>query len=86
VLEGKTAGKTNSVLSSLPLHYLCSLKVHKTIIKLFDRLRWHYLWAKKEDDISCNCNALAAWSIFCRPNGGLGVRNLEIQNKALLLK
>jgi hypothetical protein len=76
----------NSVLSSLPLHYLCSLKVHKTVIKLFDRSRRHCLWAKKEDDTSCN--ALAAWSVVCRPkkHGGLGIRNLELQNKALLLK
>jgi hypothetical protein len=63
----------NSVLSSLPNHYLCSLKVHKMVVKSFDRSRCHYLWAKKEEDNSCN--ALAAWSVVCRPkkHGGLGI-------------
>jgi hypothetical protein len=44
------------------------------------------LWAKKED--STSVNDLAAWAVVCRPKraGGLGVTNLEIHNKALLLK
>jgi hypothetical protein len=76
----------NSVLSSLPLHFLCSLKVQKTILKIFDRSRRHCLWAKEDD--STSVNALAAWSMVCRPKrqGGLGILNMEIQNKALLLK
>jgi hypothetical protein len=41
----------------------------------------------KEED-SSSCNALAAWTLVARPkcHGGLGVLNLELQNKALLLK
>jgi hypothetical protein len=76
----------NSVLSSLPNHYLSSLKLHKTIIKIADRSRRHCLWAKDED--STSVNSLAAWSLVCRPKkkGGLGVINFEIQNQALLLK
>jgi hypothetical protein len=76
----------NSILSLLPLHFLCSLKVQKTIINIFDRSRRHCLWAKEED--STSVNALAAWSLVCRPkrHGGLGIVNLEIQNKALLMK
>jgi hypothetical protein len=75
-----------SVLSSLPTHFLCSLKIYKSIIKIFDCSRRHCLWSKKED--STTVNDLAAWSVVCRPKnaGGLGVINLEIQNKALLLK
>jgi hypothetical protein len=76
----------NSVLSSLPNHYLCSLKVHKTILKIADRSRRHCLWAKEED--SSSVNSLAAWSLVCKPKraGGLGIINFELQNKALLLK
>jgi hypothetical protein len=76
----------NSVLSTLPNHYLCYLKVHKTIFKICDRARRHCLWAKEED--SSSSNSLAAWSLVCRPkrHGGLGVINFELQNKALLLK
>jgi hypothetical protein len=76
----------NSVLSSLPLHFLCSLKIQKTILNLSDRSRRHCLWAKEDD--STSVNSLAAWSLVCRPkrHGGLGVLNMEIQNKALLMK
>jgi hypothetical protein len=76
----------NSVLSSLPNHYLSSLKIHKTILKIADRSRRHCLWAKEED--SSFVHSLAAWSMVCRPKkkGGLGIINLEIQNQALLLK
>ena len=76
----------DSVLSSLPTHYLCSLKLPKAIFKLFDRGRRHCLWAKEEDANSVQ--SLAAWSLVCRPkkHGGLGIKNLEVQNTALLLK
>jgi hypothetical protein len=76
----------NSVLSSLPNHYLSSLKVHKTIIKIADRSRRHCLWEKEEG--SSSVNALAAWPLVCRPKKkrGLGIINFEVQNKALLLK
>jgi hypothetical protein len=76
----------NYVLSTLPNHYLSSLKIHKTIIKKFDRSRKHCLWAKDED--SDAVNSLAAWSLVCKPKtkGGLGIKNLEIHNQALLLK
>jgi hypothetical protein len=75
-----------SVLSSLPSFFMCSLKVQKTILNICNRAQRHCLWAKEED--SSSVNALVAWSRVCRPkkHGGLGVLNLELQNKALLLK
>jgi hypothetical protein len=75
-----------SVLSSLPSFFMCSLKIQKTILRICDRAQRHCLWAKEED--SSSVNALVAWNRFCRPkkHGGLGVRNLELQNKALLMK
>ena len=75
-----------SVLTSLPMHYLCSLKIPKTIVKSFDRARRHCLWAKA-DGVGTP-HSLAAWNLVCRPKkkGGLGVMNLELQNKALLIK
>src|SRR5438128_7801816 len=51
-----------------------------------DRARRHCLWAKEED--TTTPHSLTAWSLVCRPKcyGGLGVLNLELHNKALLLK
>jgi hypothetical protein len=45
------------------------------------------LWAKKDED-SLSGHALAAWSLVCRPkhHGGLGIKNIELHNKAYLLK
>jgi hypothetical protein len=65
---------------------MSSLKLQKSILNICNRAQRHCLWAKEED--SSSVNALAAWSLVCRPkkNGGLGVRNLELQNKALLMK
>jgi hypothetical protein len=76
----------NSVLSTLPNHYLGSLKIHKSIIKIADRSRRHCLWAK--EDGAASVQSLAAWDLVCRPKrrGGLGIINFEIQNTALLLK
>jgi hypothetical protein len=75
-----------SVLSSLPSFFMCSLKVQKTILNICNRAQRHCLWDKEED--SSSSNALVAWSRVCHPkkHGGLGVLNLEIQNKALLMK
>jgi hypothetical protein len=75
-----------SVLSTLPTFFMSSLKLQKTIIEICNRAQRHCLWAKEEE--SRSGNALAAWSMVCRPkqHGGLGVLNLELQNKALLLK
>jgi hypothetical protein len=75
-----------SVLSTLPTFFMCSLKLQKTIINICNRAQRHFLWAMEED--SSSSNALAAWSMVCRPkcHGGLGILNLELQNKALLLK
>jgi hypothetical protein len=75
-----------SVLSTLPTFFMSSLKLQKGIIQICNRAQRHCLWAKEEE--STSVNALAAWSLVCRPkkHGGLGVRNLELQNKALLLK
>jgi hypothetical protein len=65
---------------------MCSLKIQKTVLNLCNRAQRHYFWAKEED--SSSLNTLAAWSNVCRPRhcGGLGVKNLELQNKALLMK
>ena len=75
-----------SVLSSLPTHYMATLKLPKGFIAKFDRARRHCLWAKSEG--ATTAHSLAAWPLVCRPKmkGGLGITNLEVQNNALLLK
>ncbi len=76
----------NSVFSSLPTYYMCTLILPKTVIDSIDRARRHCLWRGSE--VNSNKKSLAAWDKVCKPKrkGGLGVLNLSIQNQALLIK
>jgi hypothetical protein len=76
----------NAVFSSLATYYMCTLKLPKTVINQIDKLRRHCLW--RGADINAKKPPQVAWKSVCRPKtqGGLGVINLEWQNKALLMK
>jgi hypothetical protein len=76
----------NSVISSLPTYYMCSLKLPLTVIEIIDKHRKNCLW--RGNDFNSKRYNLAAWDLVRKPKskGGLGVVNLSIQNDALLLK
>jgi hypothetical protein len=76
----------NSVLSTLPTFYMCSLKLPPQVIKQIDIYIKHCLWSK--GDISRRGTCLVAWETACKPKkeGGLGIIDLEKQNDALLMK
>ena len=83
------AGKlqlTNAVFSALPTFYMCTFKLHKTVIQQIDKFRKHCLW--RGADLNARTPPKAAWHMVCLPKaqGGLGVINLTTQNEALLLK
>jgi hypothetical protein len=61
-----------SVLSSLPMFYLCSLKGQKTVLNTCDIASRHYLWAKEED--SASSHSLATWSLVCKPKSLAALR------------
>lgn len=63
----------NSVLTSLVIYAMCTLRLPPRIVEYLDKLRRTCLWRKKTDD-SVKCNSLAAWDLICRPKdkGGLG--------------
>lgn len=75
----------NSVLASLPQYYFSFFKVPKTVIKEMVRIQQNFLWGGSED---VKKMAWVRWSKICLPKemGGLGVRNMEIFNTALLGK
>jgi hypothetical protein len=77
-----------SVLASLPIFFMCCLDVPVTIKDQVIKYMRHCLWRKKNTDVQAKGNALVSWKKICRPKeqGGLGVLNLDIQNKTLLLK
>jgi hypothetical protein len=77
-----------SVLSSLPISYMSYLDIPATINEQIVKYMRHCLWRKKNSDVQAKGSTLVAWKKICRPKnqGGLGVLDLGIQNKALLLK
>lgn len=76
----------NSILSSLPTYYMCSLKLPVAVVEIIDKYRKNCLW--RGSDFRKKGYNLAAWNLVMKPKekGGLGVINLSLQNDALLLK
>lgn len=76
----------NYVFSSQAIYHMASLKLPAKVIKHIDRLRMHALWHGA--DINRKGGYLVAWKQVCRPKqqGGLGILNLCLQNKAMLMK
>jgi hypothetical protein len=75
----------NSVLSSIPLYYFSFYKAPVCVLKSLVSLQRNFLWGggteiKKVSWVS--------WDQICLPKdqGGLGVKNLEMFNRALLSK
>jgi len=77
---------TNAIFTSLPMYYMSTFKLHKTVVKQIDKYRKHCLW--RGADINAKQPPKAAWELVCLPKkeGGLGVLNLRTQNEELLLK
>jgi hypothetical protein len=76
----------NYALSSLPMFYLCSLKLYQWVIAEIDKYRRHCIWRDK--DLQKKNPPLVAWDLVCKhkDKGGLGVFNLSVQNDSLLMK
>lgn len=75
----------NSVLSSLPLYYFSFYKVPKKVLNELIRLQRAFLWGGDEAHRKI---AWVSWKTICLPKsqGGLGIKNLEAFNIALLSK
>jgi hypothetical protein len=77
----------NAAITPLATFAMCTLKIPMKIFEFCDRARRHCLWRKLVNGEE-KCQSLASWDMVCQPRnkGGLGVINLQVQNKALLLK
>jgi hypothetical protein len=74
----------NSVLTSLAMFMMSFFEVPRGVLERLDyflsRFFWHGENHKKK-------YMLARWNILCQPKdqgGGLGIKNLDLQNKCLL--
>jgi len=76
----------NSVLDSLPVYAMGALQLPQGVVDALDARRRAFLWAGEESVSGAQC--LVSWTKACLPkeNGGLGVRDLSLQNTCLLMK
>jgi hypothetical protein len=74
-----------STLSSLPTYFMSLFKIPVSVAKRIEKLQRNFLWGGVGDDIKI---PLVSWTKVCTPftQGGLGVRDLIVFNKALLGK
>jgi hypothetical protein len=74
----------NSVLSSLPMFMMSFFEMPKGVLEKLDCFRSRFIGKM----IIIKKYRLVKWEIMCQPKdqGGLGIQNLEIQNKYLLSK
>lgn len=74
-----------SVLTTMPLFYLSFYRLPKAVAHTISGLMWKFLWdGSKEESKIC----WMSWAQVCRPKecGGLGIKDLEKFNTALLGK
>jgi len=73
---------TKAVLQAIPIFMLSALPVLIGVLQQFQNIQQDFLWGKEETRKKW---ALVSWERICKPKnqGGLGLDNLEILNKAL---
>ncbi|WVZ82089.1 LOW QUALITY PROTEIN: hypothetical protein U9M48_029391 [Paspalum notatum var. saurae] len=75
----------NSVLSSLPMFMLSFFEIPRGVLEKIEYFRSRFFW---QYDSHQRKYGLIRWPLICQPKdqGGLGIQNLDIQNKCLLSK
>jgi hypothetical protein len=75
----------NSVLTSLVMFMLSFFEIPRGVLERIDCFRSGFFWQGGNHKKKYR---LARWDILCQPKdqGGLGIQNIDVQNKCLLSK
>lgn len=84
--RGGRAQLVASVLSSIPIYVMNCFRLPKWLVQKIDRVRRLFLWGKNAGD--ARGISLINWETTILPKkwGGMGLRNIELQNISLLLR
>ena len=83
--KGGRLALLKNTLSSLPTYYLSLFRIPVSVANRLEKIQRNFLWGGKEEGTNFH---LVNWDTVCSPikYGGLGVRKLNVFNKALLGK
>nr|KYP33988.1 Putative ribonuclease H protein At1g65750 family [Cajanus cajan] len=75
----------NSVLSGLPLYLISLFKMPKQVVRQLEKIQRNFLWGSKDETRKISW---VKWRTIFHPKekGGLGIKNIESFNDALLGK
>ena len=76
-----------SVLSSIPVYYMSNILFTKKFIAKIRSIIRNFWWTGIRSETNTKSLCLCAWKNICSPKneGGLGIRNLQAMNQALIL-
>jgi hypothetical protein len=76
-----------SVFSSIPVYYMTNIMFSKKLLPQIRGVIRDFWWTGVQDENATKPLYLKAWTEICKPTreGGLGIRDLEAVNKALLV-
>jgi zinc-binding in reverse transcriptase len=78
---------TNATFNATPLHYMKALLLPKWVLQRITQITRRFLWRGTNDTYSGG-HCLISWPQVTKPkeSGGLGIMDLRLQNKCLLVK
>jgi hypothetical protein len=76
-----------SVFASIPVYYMSNILFSKKLIVKLTTIIRNFWWTGVREETNSKSLCLRAWKDICTPKneGGLGIRNLQAMNQALIL-
>jgi hypothetical protein len=76
-----------SVFASIPVYYMSNILFTKKFISKLTSIIRNFWWTGVREEANAKSRCLRAWKDICTPKneGGLGIRNLQAMNQALIL-
>jgi hypothetical protein len=76
-----------SVISSIPVYYMSTILFSKTFIEELTTIIKRFWWSRIQEENSTRPIQFRSWEDMCqnKNNGGLGIRNLHLVNKSLIM-